>query len=229
MTGEELNAVQPGAEANMTEEEVAATPADDSVVYEAEVVDGLELLEEKLAQAEASLADAEKLAAEYKDGWQRAQAAFANFRKRTESEQAQAQSTANARLLARIVPVMDDFKRAFETVPEAYRDDPWLEGVRLVQRKLKSVLEAENVKPIEMKSGDLFDPAFHQAVLYQEVEGFDEGEIVTEIETGYLLSDRVLRPSLVVVAKGRPSEPISGDAEPETNKEADGDTDGTGE
>ena len=189
------------------------------------IVDDLALLEDKLAQTEASLEEAEKLAAEYREGWQRAQASFVNFRKRTESEYAQMQASANARLLARIVPLMDDFKRAFENVPETLQGNAWVEGIRLVERKLKSVLESENVKQIELSSKDAFDPNFHQAVLYQEVEGFDDGEIVAEIETGYLLGDRILRPSLVVVAKGRASED-TGDALSEEDGEADQDLQG---
>lgn len=161
---------------------------------------------ERLAQAQAALDEAEKKAAEYLDGWQRSQAAFANFRKRTEAEQAQYRLTANARLLTRFLPILEDFKRAFEVIPAALNGDPWLEGIRLVERKVKSVLETESVAPIELKPGDTFDPSRHEAVLYQEVEGFSEGEVVAEIETGYLIGDRILRPSLVVVAKG-PSAP----------------------
>ena len=85
----------------------------------------------------------------------------------------------------------------------------------------------ENVRPIQLQSGDPFDPKYHDAVLYQEVEGFEEGQIVAEIETGYMLGDRVLRPSVVVVAKGvaRPEptpEPADEDvaAEPATAAES---------
>jgi molecular chaperone GrpE len=225
MTEEETKDTMSNTEADATEEEACVELEDEATVQTGEIAGNLALLEEKLMLAEASLAEAEKLAAEYRDGWQRAQASFVNFRKRTESEHAQIQASANARLLARIVPVMDDFKRAFETIPEALQGDPWLEGVRMVERKLKSVLESENVQQIEISAKDVFDPNFHQAVLYQEVEGFDEGEIVTEIETGYMLGDRILRPSLVVVAKGRVSEDVV-DVTPDSDVEADRDLDG---
>ncbi len=193
-------------------------PADSDATVEADVTSEADrseteartlTLEQKLAQAEASLAEAEQKTAEYLDGWQRAQAAFANYRKRTEAEQGQWRSTANAALLARLLPVLDDFKRAFEAVPEAYQEDQWLNGIRLVQRKLESVLKSENVTPIEIEPGDAFDPNYHEAVLYQEVEGFGDGEIVTEIETGYLVGERILRPSLVVVAKGATEAPAA--------------------
>lgn len=177
-------------------------PADTEEVPVTETDEEIRALEQKLAEVEAKLAEAEKTTAEYLDGWQRAQAAFANFRKRTEAEQSQWTSRANARLLSRILPVLDDFKRAFEAVPEEYSDDRWLEGLRLVQRKLTSVLDSENVEPIELNPGDTFDPNLHEAVLYQEVPGFEEGQIVAEVETGYMIGDRILRPALVVVAKG---------------------------
>lgn len=216
MTEEELEnttseeSADVSAESELVDSNGEASEAEVKETTEAEeaVTDAITELQEKLSEAENHLAEAEKKAAEYLDGWQRSQASFANFRKRTEAEQTQLQAVANARLLSRILPVLDDFKRAFEAVPEEYQDDSWLEGLRLVERKLKTVMDSENVKPIEAAPGEPFDPHYHQAVLYQEVEGFDEGEIVAEVETGYLLGDRILRPSLVVVAKGA-AEPAS--------------------
>lgn len=182
-------------------------------------------LEEKIADLEARLAEAEKKAEEYLDGWRRTQASFENFRKRTEAERAEWRSNANADLLARLLPILDDFRRAFEAVPAEYQEDPWLEGLRLVQRKLEALLRAENVTPIEIQPGDLFDPRYHEAVLYQEVEGFDEGQVVAEVERGHLLGERVLRPSLVVVAKAptQPAEPATESADEEESTPQAGD------
>jgi molecular chaperone GrpE len=109
---------------------------------------------------------------------------------------------ANAALLARLLPVVDDFKRAFDAVPDTIKEDPWLSGIQLVERKVKTILETENVQQIEAEPGDTFDPNVHEAVLYQEVDGFNDGEIVAVVETGHMLANRVLRPSMVVVAKG---------------------------
>ncbi len=211
MTEEELR--DSTAEASAPDEPVK--PAEVSADSAEQVGTGSNALTAQLAQMETALSEAEKKAAEYLDGWQRSQAAFANFRKRTEAEQAQVRRNANSSLLLRLLPILDDFKRAFEVIPEAYSGDPWLDGIRLVERKVKSILEAESVTPIELKPGDLFDPGLHEAVLYQEVEGFDDGEVVAEIETGYLIGDRILRPSLVVVAKG-PAAPQPPDAETAT-------------
>lgn len=211
MTEEELR--DSTAEAGAPDEPVK--PAEVSADSAEQVDTESNALTAQLAQMETALSEAEKKAAEYLDGWQRSQAAFANFRKRTEAEQAQVRRNANSSLLLRLLPILDDFKRAFEVIPEAYSGNPWLDGIRLVERKVKSILEAESVTPIELKPGDLFDPGLHEAVLYQEVEGFDDGEVVAEIETGYLIGDRILRPSLVVVAKG-PAAPQPPDAETAT-------------
>ena len=195
-----LDAAEEGAstEEPMTEEPAAADDEGAACDPEAQAV----TLEEKLAETEATLAETEKKTAEYLDGWQRAQASFANFRKRTTVEQAQWRSMANTALLARLLPILDDFKRAFDAVPDTIREDPWLSGIQLVERKVRTILETENVQQIEAESGDIFDPNVHEAVLYQEVDGFNDGEIVAVVETGYMLADRVLRPTMVVIAKG---------------------------
>jgi molecular chaperone GrpE len=156
---------------------------------------------EEIARLEVQLAEAGKKAAEYLDGLQRSQAAFANYRKRTEAEQVSWRSVANAALLARFLPVLDDFERAFRALPADFEGQSWLDGITLIRRKVAGILEAENVQPIVLQPGDAFDPLYHQAVFYQEVAGFEEGQIVAEVERGYILGERVLRPSSVVVAK----------------------------
>ncbi len=215
MTEEELKDMSSDSE---TSEDSTPETADELPESEAEDVSEDETLEGQLAELETRLAEAEQKTAEYLDGWQRAQAAFANFRKRNEMEQAQWRSMANERLLLRLLPVLDDFKRAFEVVPDEYKGAPWLDGIRLIERKVYSVIESENAKAIELEPGDDFDPNLHEAVLYQEVDGFAEGEIVTEIETGYLLGDRVLRPALVVVAKAPPAPPEDETAEEQADE-----------
>jgi molecular chaperone GrpE (heat shock protein) len=128
-----------------TDENLEDIPCSETGAVEEELV----CLDDALAAMEERLTEAESKAAEYLDGWQRTQASFANYRKRTEAEQA----------------------------------------------------HSESVTVIELDTGDPFDPLYHQAVVYQEVEGFEDGQIVAEVEKGYLLGERVLRPSMVVVAK----------------------------
>lgn len=195
-------------EPELTEEE-AFSPAETPSTGEAETEPSSAeaLLEERIQQLEAQLAEAEQKAAEYLDGLQRSQASFANYRKRTEAEQVSWRSVANAALLSRFLPVLDDFGRAFQALPKDFEGHPWLEGITLIQRKIAGILEAENVTPLEVHSGDAFDPLYHQAILYQEVPGFEDGQIVAEVERGYILGERVLRPAAVVVAKVPPRVP----------------------
>ena len=139
-------------------------------------------------------------AAEYLDGWQRARAEFANFKKRVEKEQEDMVKFANGVFITKLLPVMDDFERAFQTLPLELMGMTWLEGIALVQRKLQMLLEQEGVTVIETE-GQMFDPTLHQAVTHEESEEGEEGQIIGEVQKGYKMGDKVLRPSLVRVAK----------------------------
>lgn len=139
-------------------------------------------------------------ASEYLDGWQRARAEMANLRKRVEREQAEFAKLANASLIVRLLPVLDDFERAFQTLPDNLRQLTWVDGVFLIWRKLQAILEAEGLQPIEA-AGKPFDPAVHEAVLQEETVEHEDGQVISELQRGYKLHDRVLRPSMVKVAK----------------------------
>jgi molecular chaperone GrpE len=152
------------------------------------------------------LEEAKVQAAEYLDGWQRARAEFANYKKRIEQDQENARQLVNAMLLTKLLPVLDDFERAFQTLPPALAGMTWIEGIGLIYRKLQLILEQGGVKPIEVE-GKTFDPMLHEAVTYEEVEGYTEGQIIGEVQRGYKLGDRVLRPALVRVAKRIEKEP----------------------
>ncbi len=103
--------------------------------------------------------------AEYLDNWRRAAADLSNYRKRSEKESGEMAKFANSVLISRLLPVLDDFDRAFHTVPEELRDLTWVDGVQLISRKLRAVLDAEGLKPIEAV-GKPFDPNFHEAVIH---------------------------------------------------------------
>jgi molecular chaperone GrpE len=166
----------------------------------AEEVDELVALRQELEEQKAK-------AAEYLDGWQRARAEFANYKKRVEKEQEDRIKSANGAFIAKLLPVMDDFERAFQTLPFDLMGMTWLEGIALIQRKLQMLLEQEGVTVIETE-GRLFDPTLHQAVTHEESEEHEEGQIIGAVQKGYKMGDRVLRPSLVRVAKK-----VSGDEE----------------
>ncbi len=150
----------------------------------------------------AQLAQAQAQAAEYLDNWRRALADMSNARKRMAREQAELQATASARVLARLLPVIDDMDRAFDALPPEQANQEWVSGFRLIQRKLQSILESEGATPI-VTEGQKFDPELHHAVSHEEQAGLNEGDIISEVGRGYKLGDRVLRPALVRVAKGQ--------------------------
>ncbi|NLE44636.1 MAG: nucleotide exchange factor GrpE [Chloroflexi bacterium] len=183
------------AETEVDREETPQTEAEESdrIGQQESEETELKTLREELDRSQAQ-------AAEYLDGWQRTRAEFSNFRKRQETERAQIVAFANAGLVRKLLPVNDDFDRAIASVPDDVSESGWSEGILLIKRKLESVLESEGVLPIETEGKD-FDPRYHEAVTYEEVEGFDEGQIVGVIQQGFMLGDQVLRPALVRVAK----------------------------
>ncbi len=147
---------------------------------------------------EQALAEQKEKAEEYLANWQRAQADFVNYKRRTEQERQEFNSFANANLLMGLLPVLDDLERAIEAVPAKYKKSDWVEGVRLVQRKFKTSLEGQGVKQIQ-SLGEHFDPNFHEALRQDNGE---EGIIIEEFQKGYMFNDRLLRPARVVVGNG---------------------------
>jgi molecular chaperone GrpE len=146
------------------------------------------------------LEEAKVQAAEYLDGWQRAQAEFSNYKKRQEAEREQTSARITADMLRKILPVVNDFERALATIPDDLSQLAWCEGIFLIKAKLDTILDSEGVKPIET-DGQTFDPIYHEAVTYEEAAGYAEGQIIGEVQRGYMLGERVLRPALVRVAK----------------------------
>ena len=147
------------------------------------------------------LQQAKQKAAEYLDLAQRARAELANYRRRVDAERATLTQTANARLLMRILPVLDDFERAFETLPVELRNLTWIQGIAQIYRKLQVGVEAEGATPIDAV-GKPFDPKVHDAILQEPSADYPEGTVSGELQRGYMLGDRVLRPTLVKVSSG---------------------------
>ena len=147
---------------------------------------------------EERLAKAEEDSKRYLDNWRRAEADLQNFRRRSEQERADSSRFAGTSLILNLLPIVDDFERAFGSLDEHIAGMTWFDGVHLIYRKLIALLESAGVKPIKTE-GETFDPAFHEAVAH--VEG-EENKVISEVQRGYLLHDRVLRPAMVVVGKG---------------------------
>jgi molecular chaperone GrpE len=152
--------------------------------------------EKEVPEAEADAAKAKT--EEYLARWQRAQADFINYKRRTEQERQEFNAFANASLVRAILPVLDDLERAIDAIPEEFAGNDWVEGVKLVERKFKTVLEGQGVRPI-LALGMQFDPHYHEALRQDEGE---EGIVIGELQKGYTLNDKLLRPARVVVGSG---------------------------
>ena len=153
---------------------------------------------EKLEDMQRVLEATREQSDEHLRGMQRAAADFANYRRRMDEEREGLSQFTNAILISKVLGVLDDFDRALETVPPD-TNEGWLDGVRLVDRKLRLLLEAEGVTEIEAL-GQEFDPNLHEAVVHEETADHPDNMVIGELQRGYRLRDRVLRPSLVRVA-----------------------------
>jgi molecular chaperone GrpE len=157
-------------------------------------------LQSEVERLTAELARAEQEAADARTGWQRAAADLANYRRRTEEERAKQLGLASEDLLLKVVALADDFDRAVEHVPAEAQGTPWVGGITAIDRKLRSLLESEGVTAMRTE-GQPFDPYEHQAVSYEDTTEVPEGTVLRELQRGYKVRDRVLRPALVAVAR----------------------------
>ncbi len=160
-----------------------------------EVKEDIEAIKNALAEAkarvEANLA-----------GWQRAQADFINYKRRAEQEKAEAGELAKASLMLNLLPFLDDMERAFNAIPSELSELGWVEGIRLIGRKLQVILEAQGLSQIKAL-GEPFDPRLHEAAMQGKGK---EGVVVGELQKGYKFRHRVLRPTRVVVGSGEEDE-----------------------
>ncbi len=164
----------------------------DQTVAELEDFETLKrVLAEERAKAEGYLAN-----------WQRAQADFINYKRRAEQEKEEIGNFASSRVMLSLLPVLDDLERAFAAIPSRLARLGWVEGIRLIDRKLRANLEAQGLSQIKAL-GEPFDPNFHEAVRQGRGE---EGLVVEEVQTGYKFRDRVIRPAKVVVGNGEEAE-----------------------
>jgi molecular chaperone GrpE len=192
-----------GLEQERTESEQEAPAEQEPVESEEETPSEVEELREQVEQLQAKND-------ELLDKYRRTLADFANYRKRQDRDREQQRVRILMDVLRGLLPILDDFERALMNVPDDIADSPWIDGIRLIHQKLRGLLREFDVEPIEETVGKPFDPNFHSALLQEESE-YPAGTITEELEKGYLLSDRVLRPSLVKVSSGQASGDGTGD------------------
>jgi molecular chaperone GrpE len=147
-------------------------------------------------QLENALADAEK----YREGWQRTLADFSNYKKRIDRDQALVYQNASGSILKRYLAVADDMERALKNRPQHGDGAVWAEGIELIYRKFRTIMESEGITPIEAE-GKHFDPNLHEAITLEDSNDHESGYVIEIVQQGYMLGDRVLRPALVRVAR----------------------------
>lgn len=154
-------------------------------------VDDIGVLKKALAEEKAK-------AEGYLANWQRAQADFINYKRRTEQARQETSKFANSILILSLLPVLDDLERALDSVPSRLTKLAWVNGMRLIERKFRESLRAQGLTPIAAE-GEPFDPNLHEAAMR---EGGREGMVVRELRRGYKLCDRILRATVVAVGSG---------------------------
>jgi len=204
---EEEHTVDRRASSRMGGDDAPDEAAVEETPVEAEDIETLKArLEEEKSKAESYLAN-----------WQRAAADYQNLKRRAEKEREEYGRLAAAALVINILPLLDDLERALTSVDIRLAGLTWVDGIRLIYRKFQAVMEAAGVSEIKAE-GETFDPNVHEAVMYGEGE---EGKVVAEVQKGYRLGDRVIRPAMVVVGKkAEDKEPGTGNQEPGEKPEA---------
>lgn len=143
------------------------------------------------------LEDAETKLAESVEGWQRSVADFQNYKRRVERDNELMYASMKGDIIKKVLPALDDLERALQNRPA---DDAWANGIELIARKLQNLLDAEGLKRIEAE-GVEFNPIFHEAISHEPAEAVESGYVISVVQNGYMLGERVIRPALVRVAQ----------------------------
>ena len=156
--------------------------------------------EDELAALRKQLDEAHAQADDWLDKYQRAGADFANYRKRQERDREQQEFELRKRVLGRLLPIVEDFRRALANAPSD-SDAQWVQGVALIANKINAMLGEFQVQAMEAV-GQPFDPAYHQALMREPSERYPAETVMEELEKGYLIGKQVLKPALVKVSAG---------------------------
>jgi len=154
-----------------------------------------------LASLKAENEDLRKQNEDYLDSLQRERASFANYKRRIDLDNASYADRLLAEHVKFFLPVADDLERSLLHRPEDPECASWIQGIGAHPAKLLKSLDAKDVRPMDIKPGDMFDPNTQEAVTHEENDTYTNGQIIEVIQTGYQIKDRVIRPALVRVAK----------------------------
>ncbi len=172
---------------DIVEEQVDATQTETAEATETVGITAEEQLQQELAQE--------------KDKFLRLFAEFENYKKRTSKERVELFQTASKDVMVSLLPILDDFDRAYSEISKTNEKD-LLKGVELISQKLKTTLSQKGLSPMEVNQGDVFDADFHQAITQIPAPSEDlKGKIVDVIEKGYKLGETVIRFPKVVIGQ----------------------------
>jgi len=155
---------------------------------------------EELEGLKKELFETKKTAQEHLDGWKRAQADYANLKRRVDTDLADLVTFANADLISKVLPVLENFRRAFIHIPKEKEDDDWVLGIKQVEKQLEDILRNEGLEKIDIL-GKEADPAVCEVVCFEDSGKHKDGEVIEEIEAGYKLKGKVIKPVKVKVCK----------------------------
>ncbi len=134
------------------------------------------------------------------EGWQRTLAEFQNYRRRTEREQKDTYANATREVIKSLLPIIDDFERAMDSLPPDAQGQSWVSGISMIQRKFHKFLDDYNVRVLD-PVGEPFDPNQHEGIGHEANSPYDSGLVAVTLQKGYAVGDYVLRPAMVKVAE----------------------------
>ena len=157
---------------------------------------------EKLALKEAKkkLKKCQKLKEEYLAGWQRTRADFLNYKKQEMERLKEIMEYSSQDLILKILPILDNLEKAKTQIPSDFKDNEWVKGISQVRIQLQDFLKKEGIEEIET-IGKKFDPNFHEALEKIQLENEEPGKVIKEIQKGYTLNGKVIRPAKVKITK----------------------------
>jgi len=150
---------------------------------------------------ESEIESLKKELEEQKDGWLRTRADFENYKKRVQRDAARSYQDAMSSILKIFLSAADDLERALKNKPEGKEVDSWVNGIELIHQKLLNAMKNQGVERMDIKPGDEFDPNIHEAITQEDHPEFEEGQIIDVVQPGFRISDRIIRPAMVRVAR----------------------------
>ena len=186
-----------------TEEQIRKEEEQDKAVsegFDQEAAETVSLPLKDYASQLEELDDLRKKVDDFSDGWQRERAEFANYRKRITRDQDSEKQNSKLVILRKYLEIHDDLELAIKNMPDHVKSDAWVNGIMLIYQKLSNLLNGEGLQPIPAENC-AFDPALHEAISNEDIEGFESGKIIEVVQKGYMIGDRVIRPARVRVAK----------------------------